>query len=136
MSKKNRSNLRRAEMMADHLRMLGFEPSTVDEAHVITWRGGTSEAAKKFYVWVDYSSDVVWLGIIATFDRWANSRDYEFEGIPDDEDFSLLFEIAEECLAKGLMKNEDWTPRNLNEFWRKAKKSRSRREHEAARIHD
>ena len=110
------ARMAQADAVAETLRGIGFEITTVDAAYVI----GRTDAVM---AWVDFRYDLIWFGRMVRFDRWANSRDYVFEGIPDSpDDLALVIKIATDCADKGLTQNEDFTPLNLNQWWRKYKR--------------
>lgn len=122
------SLLDRATEISDVFLKLGYVIDLIDVSSVLV-------SNQDFRVWIDLRYDLIWIGNSKTFDRWANSRDYEFEGIPDD--LPLVMEIAATCRDRGIGKDEDdFSPHNLNQYWRKAKKNRSKRDHEMSEVGD
>jgi len=107
----------RADALAEALVELGYKPTTVDSSYVIA-------SGKSVYLWCDFRYDHVCFGKADTFDRWANSRDYIFEGIHEDkDDLAIVLRIAEDCAAKGMTRDEDtFEPIVLNQWWRQYKR--------------
>lgn len=97
----------RSDGMAELLTSLGYLPSHVGE-ETVTARGSD------FHVYVDYRSDEMYFGIASEFDRWANSRDYLFEGIPNDDDLTLVIQLARRKLSEGVRRGDDFEPVTLN----------------------
>lgn len=107
-------------IISEQLTNLGFTISSEYYPVVIA-------SSKKLAVWIDLDNKHLAIGDKRTFDRWANSRDYYFEGLPEtEEDLQLVFKIAEDCIQDGVVRGEDCIPIPLNQWWRKYKRERSK----------
>jgi hypothetical protein len=94
---------------------LGYEPVSSDIDCVIA-------EGRVVHIWCDFSRDCMYFARVEQFDRWANSRDYVFYGIPKNrDDLEIVLRIAVDCTKQKICRDDTFQPVDLNQWWRKYK---------------
>ena len=109
-------NMARVDNMVDMLREFNYTPVEIFDSVILAEN-------KSLRVYCDFRDDTICFGKVSDFDRWANSRDYMFEGMPDTaDDLGLVLQIADDCARNNVSRGDDCAPVILNQWWRQYKR--------------